>query len=244
MCPETTILGLFALIWRRSRTFLAADGTQLAMRQFSKNTSSLSCSPWHLPVQRVHLHILTMVRTSIMRMHMRFCSREFTNLISDGTVMWVHQLFSRPVYQVLQYRTHPLSLTYSCSISELPWKEVITSNWLSGITHIAERCNEPGTFSLSGCLIYQFLHSLSFCYQATCCLWNIEEVDHTDKYAILKNNNFNGVESTTLARIECFILNRDLVWAHPNCSWGNRLGSPVMQRSFQWFNSHASCKGT
>lgn len=58
------------------------------------------------------LHILTMVKTSIMRMHMRFCSREITILItSDGTLTWVHLLFSHPVYQVLQYRTHPLSLT-------------------------------------------------------------------------------------------------------------------------------------
>lgn len=37
------------------QAFLAADGTQLAMRQFSKSTSSWSCTPW--PV-----HILTRVK--------------------------------------------------------------------------------------------------------------------------------------------------------------------------------------
>lgn len=47
--PGGTIQGLFALIWGRSRTLLAADGAQLAMKQFNKkktkNTSSGELQP-------------------------------------------------------------------------------------------------------------------------------------------------------------------------------------------------------
>lgn len=151
-----------------SQPFLAADGTQLAVRQFSKSTSSLSCTPWHLPV-----HILTRVKHIDNQNAFKNFSRESTIttfLISDGTtVTWEQLVSSHPVFQLLQYRAHPLSLTpyfehygfiLGSSISKLPWKEVITANWWSDWMMQWTWDISLSGWLVSQCFRYQFLHSL------------------------------------------------------------------------------------
>lgn len=59
LCRGGTIQGVFTLIWARSRTLLAADGAQLAVKQFVKRQQ-----PMTFTRVEADLHILTRVRDS------------------------------------------------------------------------------------------------------------------------------------------------------------------------------------
>lgn len=69
LCAGGPISGLFAPIWGRSRTLLAADGAELAVKQFGKKTS-LQVQHMIFTVRRLICTFWQGSKTAIMRMHL------------------------------------------------------------------------------------------------------------------------------------------------------------------------------